>query len=746
MALWTGQATATDPDVPTNSLTFSLVSGPPGFVVETNGAMSWTPSEADGPNTQQMAVRVTDYNPWAVNAQQLSVTNTFRLTINEVNRAPVPPTIAQQTIAELATLTVTNASTDPDIPANTLTYSLLDAPTDAAINPATGLITWTPTEAQGPSTNTFTVRTVDNGSPPLAGTNSFIVVVQEVNLPPALTVPTNQTINELVLWTGQATATDPDLPTNSLTFALVSGPTNLTVSAAGLIAWTPSEAQGPGVYPVSVKVTDNNPWVVNQPQFSVTNSFTLTVVEVNVAPVLAPVTNHFVDELTTLWGTNSATDSDIPTNTLTFQLVSAPTNMAIEAGTGLISWTPTEAQGPGSNWITVRVVDNGVPPLAATQSFAVIVREVNVAPVLPTIPPQTVMEGQLLTVNSAATDADLPPNALFYTLLSPPAGAMVDANGIVTWTPGHAQAGLTHTLRVKVTDDGVPPLSATNSFTVEVRFLNRPPVLDPIADKTVDEMTLLQFTATASDPDAGQMLTFSFGAPPPAGATLDPATGAFAWTPTEAQGPGLYPITLVVTDNGSAFGATDLSTTRTFNVTVREVNRPPLLAYIPDYEVQAGQTLTFRAAATDPDLPANTLRFELDVFTLIPPLPDNATLDPATGEFAWPATEAEVGNLFLFAVTVRDDGTPPLASSRVFLVEVTVRLSIALTAEGKPRLTWNSAAGNRYQVWRRAPVIGAPWLRVGPVLSATGSTLEYVDVSGTSGSEGYYRVELLGAP
>ena len=30
--------------------------------------------------------------------------------------------------------------------------------------------------------------------------------------------------------------------------------------------------------------------------------------------------------------------------------------------------------------------------------------------------------------------------------------------------------------------------------------------------------------------------------------TIDPARGAFTWTPTEAQGPGIYTVTVTVTD------------------------------------------------------------------------------------------------------------------------------------------------------------------------------------------------------
>ncbi len=93
-----------------------------------------------------------------------------------------------------------------------------------------------------------------------------------MNSAPTLTLPPNQTINELVLWTANATAIDTDLPPNILTFALVSGPTGLTVSSTGLISWTPTAAQGPSTNTVTVRVFDNG-----VPSLSATNSFTIVV-------------------------------------------------------------------------------------------------------------------------------------------------------------------------------------------------------------------------------------------------------------------------------------------------------------------------------------------------------------------------------------------------------------------------------------------------------------------------------------
>src|SRR5439155_1790089 len=91
---------------------------------------------------------------------------------------------------------------------NTLTFSLLSGPPGVNLDSATGLLTWTPTEAQGPSTNLITVRVTDNGTPALNDTKSFTVVVTEINSAPALTVPPDQTISELSTLTVTNTASD----------------------------------------------------------------------------------------------------------------------------------------------------------------------------------------------------------------------------------------------------------------------------------------------------------------------------------------------------------------------------------------------------------------------------------------------------------------------------------------------------------------------------------------------------------
>ncbi len=136
--------------------------------------------------------------------------------------------------------------------------------------------------------------------------------------------------------------------------------------ATGVFSWTPNEAEGPEVTNITVRVTDSG-----SPALSDAKTFTVTVNEVNSAPVLSPIANRTIHQGTTLVVTNSATDSDLPANTLTFSLVSPPAGATIGSASGILTWTPDATYVNTSSNITVRVTDNGIPNLSDSKSFLV---------------------------------------------------------------------------------------------------------------------------------------------------------------------------------------------------------------------------------------------------------------------------------------------------------------------------------------------------------------------------------------
>ena len=161
---------------------------------------------------------------------------------------PVPDV----TLDEGQQLDITLTATDPDSPAQSLTYSLVSGPQRMSLASG-GRLTWVPSEAEGPGSYSVTASVSDGIS---SGTGSFTVTVREVNTAPTLTAIPDQTLTEGQVLSLTLSASDADLPAQTLTYALASGPDGLTVTPAGALSWTPTEAQAPGTYTVRVSVSD----------------------------------------------------------------------------------------------------------------------------------------------------------------------------------------------------------------------------------------------------------------------------------------------------------------------------------------------------------------------------------------------------------------------------------------------------------------------------------------------------------
>ena len=153
---------------------------------------------------------------------------------------------------------------------DTLTFSLVTAPSGAALNSAL-LIDWTPTLAEL-GANQFTAKVTDQHGN--SATTSFKVTVTQVNLPPQLAPQADATVRISTTFTRTLTATSPNAG-DTLTFSLVSGPAGMLLTGANL-SW-PTTGVAIGDYSVTVKVT-------NSSGLSDSGSFTL-----HVLPLVPPV-------------------------------------------------------------------------------------------------------------------------------------------------------------------------------------------------------------------------------------------------------------------------------------------------------------------------------------------------------------------------------------------------------------------------------------------------------------------------
>ncbi|MBK9137279.1 MAG: Ig-like domain-containing protein [Verrucomicrobia bacterium] len=207
----------------------------------------------------------------------------------------------------------------------------------------------------------------------------------------------------------------------------------------------------------------------NREEVPATPDAQTTVSLVNHAPAITPPADQVLDEGSEFRLTPVVTDEDVPADRLTFSLLAGPPGLTMDAATGQMRWLTGEAHGPSTNIITWVVRDDGVPSKAATNTFRLVVNEVNSAPVLSPIQDATVLEGRWLIVTNVASDADLPAQQLTWSLVNPPAGAMIDpASGLFRWRPSETQGGVTNTITVVVRDNGPGSLAATQTFRVTV--------------------------------------------------------------------------------------------------------------------------------------------------------------------------------------------------------------------------------------------------------------------------------------
>ncbi|MFO1458442.1 MAG: lamin tail domain-containing protein [Verrucomicrobiota bacterium] len=365
--------------------------------------------------------------------------------------------------------------------------------------------------------------------------------------------------------------------------------------------------------------------------------------------------------------------TDDPAQSLRYSLgPDAPAGTRIDESTGVFSWTPTEAQGPGVYTFTVRASDNGTPSRTGGTPVTITVNEFNQPPEIVDPGPQSVDERSLLRLHIEVRDSDLPANEFTFALEEPvPAGlTLAPVTGDMTWIPGESQGPGSYTVHFLVTDNGTPPASSRGSVTITVNEVNNPPDFAEILPQTVDEGQPFVLQMAAFDPDAtAAPVTYSLDGTVPPGLVLDSKTGRILWNPGESEGPGTYILVVRATEQNAAA----LSSARTFSITVREVNQAPQLTVPTELRVGAGETVRFRATGSDADLPAQHLRYSLDAAA-----PPGSAIDPVTGEFVW-ATDADaVGATVEIPIRVEDDGPGSLGASATVRVVITPRFQVVI--------------------------------------------------------------------
>lgn len=209
-----------------------------------------------------------------------------------------------------------------------------------------------------------------------------------------------------------------------------------------------------------------------------------------------------------------------------------------------------------------------------------------------------------------------------------------DSQTSTSITPSHsyAQAG-TYTVFLTVSD-GTDTHQATTTITVSSGSPNNPPILDPVDDKSVEVDSNLKFTISATDFDKKDKLTYS-ATNLPTGATFNPNSQKFDWTPTSSDVGTHLNIIFSVTD-GTDTDSETISITVSSSTITPPTNNPPVLDPIGDKSVEVDINLKFTISAIDQD--------KKDKLTYSATnLPSGATFNPNSQKFDWTPTSSDVG-------------------------------------------------------------------------------------------------------
>ena len=333
-------------DLDGDTLTYQIVSAPSnGILSGTAPNLTYTPN-ANYNGTDSFTYRVND-------GQADSNISTVDITVNPVNDLPVAQTLAYNTNEDVPVNTVLVAT---DVEGDSLTYQVVSGPANGVLSGTIPNLTYTPNSNYN-GVDSFTYRANDGqGNSNVATVSVNVSATNDSPIADSKTITTDEDVPVAVGLTGS------DLDGDTLTYQIVSGPSNGTLSGTlPNLIYTPN---------ANYNGNDNFTYRVNDGQVnSNLATVAITVNPVNDAPTISDQ-NISVDEDTPK--NFSLTATDIDGDTLTWEVVSTTSNGSLTInGPGSFTYNPNTNYN-GLDTFTVRVNDGTVNSNTATIALSLI--------------------------------------------------------------------------------------------------------------------------------------------------------------------------------------------------------------------------------------------------------------------------------------------------------------------------------------------------------------------------------------
>jgi hypothetical protein len=475
-----------------------------------------------------------------------------------VNTPPNLATINNATAAVGTELVIQLAVTDTETPAAE-TFIFFDPDdnlvTNATIDSATKTLRWTPTAAQGGQTFNFVVLVTDKaamGSGPLADAETFSVTVGAANQPPVNTVPATQTVAEdtdLVFSTAnnnRISIADPDAGTANVQVTLSVTNGDLTLPATTGLTFSAGDG------------TDDT---------AMTFTGTITAINTALDGLRYGPTANFNGSATLTIATNDQGNTG----------GGGPQN---DGDTVTINVTPV-ADTPGVTITTTQEDTQTSSGLVVTRNPADDDEVTHVKVTGITNGTLFLSDGTTQVNNGAFVEFDEAASGFRFT---PAANFAGTAMFNVQASTSAADAGLG---------------GEVASVLITIFPVNDSPDLAEIDARAVARGQEVTFTAAATDVDQD---TITFTLDPDLenhGATIDPVSGVFRWTPSATQALGPTVFRILATDDGDPARADS----QTVVITVSEgtANQAPTFTSQPVTTATEDQVYSYSITATDPD-------------------------------------------------------------------------------------------------------------------------------------------------
>ena len=418
-------------------------------------------------------------------------------------------------------------------PPYTWTITAGALPPGLLLNPATGVISGTPTTT---GTSNFKVMVGDSATPAGTATQSLSITVTELAVTttslPRGTVGTDYS---------QTLTASGGTPPYTWTITVGALPAGLSLNkATGVISGIPATS---GTWNFTVKVTDSaNPAVTATQALSITTELVVTTASLPGGTV------------GTAYSQTLAASGGTPPYTWMITAGALPAGLFLNAATGVISGTPTTL---GTSNFTVMVSDSAKPTGTATQALS-ITTELVVATA--SLPGGTVGTAYSQTL---AASGGTPPYTWMITVGALPAGLFLNAaTGVISGTP--TTLG-TSNFTVMVSDSAKPAGTATQALSITTELVV---AMASLPGGTVGTAYSQTLAASGGTPPYTWMITV--GALP-AGLFLNAATGVISGTPTTL---GTSNFTVMVSDSANPAGTATQALSITTELAVTTTSLP----------------------------------------------------------------------------------------------------------------------------------------------------------------------------